>query len=255
MRCHVSRGCEDYRGLLQFFRLVCQAETNSHLTDGVDGPSHRRRDVPCWVCHEAGNRNAPSAITLTSFGMNLAAGKIVIRKKLGQRTVLLNAFRCNPAVFGLIAQHGPPKGMELIAQMREGALRDLPEIALTALVGLAHIRSLGAQDPRSIERCWTGYRQDSTRQRLETIPDIGGITGTALPASVPDSSMFRVVGQFAAFLGIRPRLNASGGRQRLAGLTDGRSHTCDDGSCSAPHLSSEGLTPTHLRRAYVSDPF
>ncbi len=47
------------------------------------------------------------------------------------------------------------------------------------------------------------------------IPGVGIITATALAASVPDPSVFRSGRQFAAWLGLVPRQNSSGGKDRL----------------------------------------
>jgi transposase len=63
------------------------------------------------------------------------------------------------------------------------------------------------------------HRQDTASQRLETRPGVGIITGTALAASVPDPSMFRSGRQFAAFLGLMPRQNSSGGKDRLGHIS------------------------------------
>uniref|UniRef100_UPI001ADEE0E1 transposase n=1 Tax=Pararhodobacter sp. SW119 TaxID=2780075 RepID=UPI001ADEE0E1 len=44
---------------------------------------------------------------------------------------------------------------------------------------------------------------------------VGIITATAIAASVPDPSVFRSGRQFAAWLGLVPRQNSSGGKERL----------------------------------------
>ena len=59
------------------------------------------------------------------------------------------------------------------------------------------------------------HRQNQASQRLETIPGVGIITATALAASVPDPSVFKSGRQFAAWLGLVPRQNSSGGKDRL----------------------------------------
>ena len=59
------------------------------------------------------------------------------------------------------------------------------------------------------------HRRNEASQRLETIPGVGIITATALAASVPDPSVFRSGRQFAAWLGLVPRQNSSGGKERL----------------------------------------
>lgn len=137
-----------------------------------------------------------------------------------QRTMLLNAVRGHLAEFGLIAPQGPRKVMELIAQMREGAHGNLPEIARTALLGIgAQLEALARQIHALDRQLLAWHRQDSTSQRLETIPGVGVITATALAASVPDPSVFRSGRQFAAFLGLTPRQNSSGGKERLGRIS------------------------------------
>ena len=63
------------------------------------------------------------------------------------------------------------------------------------------------------------HRQSAASQRLETIPGVGIITATALAASVPDPSVFKSGRQFAAFLGLVPRQNSSGGKDRLGHIS------------------------------------
>jgi transposase len=79
--------------------------------------------------------------------------------------------------------------------------------------------SLG-QEVRTIERqlmAW--HRQNQASQRLETIPGVGLITATALAASVPDPTVFTSGRQFAAYLGLVPRQNSSGGKDRLGHIS------------------------------------
>lgn len=58
-------------------------------------------------------------------------------------------------------------------------------------------------------------RASAASQRLETIPGVGLITAAAIAASVPDPSVFRSGRQFTAWLGLVPRQNSSGGKERL----------------------------------------
>jgi len=137
-----------------------------------------------------------------------------------QRTMLLNAIRAHMAEFGVIAAQGPRKVMDLIAQLRSDEEIGLPDIARPALLALAaQLEAMGCEI-RSLERqlmAW--HRTDETSQRLKTIPGVGIITATALAASVPDPSVFRSGRQFAAFLGLVPRQNSSGGKDRLGRIS------------------------------------
>ena len=51
------------------------------------------------------------------------------------------------------------------------------------------------------------------------IPGVGIITATALAASIPDPAVFKTGRQFAAFLGLVPRRDSSGGKDRLGGIS------------------------------------
>lgn len=137
-----------------------------------------------------------------------------------QRTMILNAIRGHLAEFGVIAAQGPRNVMDLIQRLRNDEGLDLPDIARTALLALATQLEAMAGEIRTLERrlmAW--HRADATSQRLETIPGVGIITATALAASVPDPSVFKSGRQFAAFLGLVPRQNSSGGKDRLGRIS------------------------------------
>ena len=137
-----------------------------------------------------------------------------------QRTMILNAIRAHFAEFGIIAAQGPRKVVELILRLREDNASDLPETARSALQALAvQLDSLG-QEIRTIERqLMARHWQNQASQRLETIPGVGLITATALAASVPDPTVFTSGRQFAAYLGLVPRQNSSGGKDRLGHIS------------------------------------
>ena len=137
-----------------------------------------------------------------------------------QRTMILNAIRAHFAEFGIIAALGPRKVTELVMRLRDDDTLRLPEVARSALLALAgQLESLAAE-VRNIERqlmAW--HRQNAASQRLETIPGVGIITATALAASVPDPAVFKSGRQFAAYLGLVPRQNSSGGKDRLGHIS------------------------------------
>lgn len=136
-----------------------------------------------------------------------------------QRTMMLNAIRGHLAEFGVIAAQGPRNAMGLIAQIREDRL-ELPDIARSALLGLiAQLESLAGEIRMLERRLMIWHREDAVSQRLETVPGIGIITATALSASVPDPSIFKSGRQFAAFLGLVPRQNSSGGKDKLGRIS------------------------------------
>jgi transposase len=137
-----------------------------------------------------------------------------------QRTMLINAIRGHCAEFGIIAPQGAHRAAELIEKIRREEIGDLPRLVRTSLLTLADQLGAIAVQIHALERrllAW--HRQDQDSQRLATIPGVGLISATALVASVPDPKLFRSGREFAAFLGLVPRQNSSGGKDRLGRIS------------------------------------
>ena len=134
-----------------------------------------------------------------------------------QRTMLLNAIRAHMAEFGMIAAQGPRKVVDLVRRLNDpGDGLTLPDLARSALLSLAaQLEALSGEIGKIERHLLAWHRQSQASQRLETIPGVGLITATALAASVPDPTVFRSGRQFAAWLGLVPRQNSSGGKERL----------------------------------------
>ena len=144
-------------------------------------------------------------------------GRDLLRR---QRTMLLNAIRAHLAEFGVVVAQGPSRGLDPVARRRNGETLDLPEIVRSGLLGLASQLESLAGEVRALERqllAW--HRSNDASQRLKTIPGVGLITATALAASGPDPSAFRSGRQVAADLGLVPRQNSSGGKERLGHIS------------------------------------
>jgi transposase len=63
------------------------------------------------------------------------------------------------------------------------------------------------------------HTQNEASQRLAEIPGIGPLTATALVASVGDAKTFHNGRQLAAWLGLVPRQNSTGGKTTLLGIS------------------------------------
>ena len=134
-----------------------------------------------------------------------------------QRTMLINALRAHLAEFGIIAGQGRRKAMDLIAILDDMAIPDLAKAALRELAGQIESgdRRIAAMEKEILS--W--HKADEPSCNLATIPGIGPITASILSATVPDPSLFKNGRQFAAWLGLVPRQNSSGGKDRLGGIT------------------------------------
>ena len=63
------------------------------------------------------------------------------------------------------------------------------------------------------------HRSNELSRRLEAIPGVGPCIATALIASIPDPGAFRSGRQMAAWIGLVPKQNSSGGKDRLGSIT------------------------------------
>ena len=139
-----------------------------------------------------------------------------------QRTMLINALRAHLAEFGIVAAQGV-RPMAALIERVFGADREaseIPPLARTALEPLvAQLMDLQPRIKTLEAELLTWPRQSKKSRRLETIPGVGVITATALAATVTDPTQFRSGREFAAWLGLTPRQNSSGGKERLGRIS------------------------------------
>jgi transposase len=137
-----------------------------------------------------------------------------------QRTMLANALRGHLAEFGLIAAQGLHNVAGLIAIVNDDKDRRVPDIARQVLRILAdQIEALSRLIAATEAQIMAWHKNNPTSQRLATIPSIGPIIATAIVATVADPGEFRSGREFAAWLGLVPRQNSTGGKARLGGIS------------------------------------
>jgi transposase len=137
-----------------------------------------------------------------------------------QRTMLVNALRAHLAEFGIVAAAGLRNVGQLIAIVRDDGETRLPEIARQVLQVLgSQIEQIEAAIIRLEKQLLAWHKGNPVSQRLASIPGIGPIIATAIATTVADPNVFRSGREFAAWLGLVPRQNSTGGKTRLGGIT------------------------------------
>jgi transposase len=137
-----------------------------------------------------------------------------------QRTQLINALRAHLAELGIAAAQGREGLKALLAIIAAESDPRLPADAHASLIVLA--AQLGALQTMigSIEkRIMAQHRASKESQRVETIPGIGVIGATAITATVTDPKVFRSGRDFAAWIGLVPRQDSTGGKQKLGPIS------------------------------------
>ena len=73
---------------------------------------------------------------------------------------------------------------------------------------------------RQLERdLLASFRSNDLARRIATVPGVGLLGATAIAATVTDPTQFRSGRQFAAWLGLMPLNNSSGGKERLGRIS------------------------------------
>jgi transposase len=132
-----------------------------------------------------------------------------------QRTQLSNALRAHLAEFGIVAPVGRRGLDQLLAIVADSEDHRLPADARTCLRMLAaQLAVVKAQILENDRRITADARSTELGRRLMAIPGVGPLLASALVATVADPSIFRSGRDLAAWIGLVPRQNSSGGKER-----------------------------------------
>ncbi|MCP4011058.1 MAG: IS110 family transposase, partial [Proteobacteria bacterium] len=137
-----------------------------------------------------------------------------------QKTMLLNALRGHCAEFGIVVAQGAFRVGELVAIIHDDKDDRIPAVARDALGFLVNqLHGVKEQITTLEKKLKAWHKNNEASRRLETIPGIGVITATALVATIGDASQFKSGRELAAWLGLVPRQNSSGNKQRLGRIS------------------------------------
>src|SRR3974390_1382069 len=137
-----------------------------------------------------------------------------------QQTAVINSIRAHLAEFGIVAPVGRRGVEQLLEVIADTADRRLPEVARACLAALgSQLRALKAQILEFDRRILVWHRSNATSKRLDAIPGVGPALATALVASIADPKVFRSGRDFSAWIGLVPKQNSSGGKDKLGNIS------------------------------------
>src|SRR5450755_3677495 len=137
-----------------------------------------------------------------------------------QRTQLINALRAHLAELGIVAAQGDTGMKELLAIVADDREPRLPIDARASVIVLAaQLEAVQTVIGAIEKRIKMQHRSNEASQRLKTIPGIGVIGATAIAATVADPTVFRSGRDFAAWIGLVPRQDSTGGKQKLGPIS------------------------------------
>ena len=136
------------------------------------------------------------------------------------RTAQGNQIRGLLSEFGIVIPQGIQSIIKRIPEILEDGDSGLPGTMRRLIARLTdnlkemdrHVAELEAQI-----MLW--HRQSEASRKLAEIPGLGPITASAIVSTVGDAKEFRNGRQLAAWLGLVPKQNSSGGKQMLLGIS------------------------------------
>ena len=136
------------------------------------------------------------------------------------RIELSNTIRAHMAEFGLAAPIGRMGLQGLITIVRDEADERVPASARICLKLLADQLDLVNLQALETDRLiLASARATEVGRRLMAVPGVGPVLASAIVASVPDPHAFKTGRNLAAWIGLVPKQNSSGGKTRLGGIT------------------------------------
>ena len=137
-----------------------------------------------------------------------------------QQNAVINSIRAHLAELGIVAPVGRNGVEELLDVVADPDDDRVPNAARECVAALgAQLRMLKAQILEFDRRIMAWHRSNETSKRLDEIPGVGPALATALVASVADPKASRSGRDFSAWIGLVPKQNSSGGKEKLGNIT------------------------------------
>lgn len=137
-----------------------------------------------------------------------------------QRTQISNAIRAHISEFGVVAPVGRLGVDRLLEVVADAGDDRVPEDARLCLQMLAaQLEVVKHQILENDRRVLASARRTELGRRLMEIPGVGPLLASAFVASVADPTVFKTGRDLAAWIGLVPKQNSSGGKDRLGSIT------------------------------------
>jgi transposase len=136
------------------------------------------------------------------------------------RTAQANQIRGLLSEFGVVIPKGIHSIMKRIPEILEDGENGLPGTMRNLLQRLTeNLKEMDRQVDELEKQIQLWHRESEASRRLAEIPGIGPITASAIVATVGKAREFKNGRQLAAWMGLVPKQNSSGGKQNLLGIS------------------------------------
>src|ERR1700726_337724 len=139
---------------------------------------------------------------------------------LRQQTQVINALRAHLAELGMVAAQGREGLKQLLTIIADDKDARLPIDARASLIVLAaQLQALHTMIGSIEKRLIVQHRANEGSKRLEGSPKIGLIGASPIAATMTDPKAFQSGRDFAAWIGLVPRQDSTGGKQKLGPIS------------------------------------
>ena len=136
------------------------------------------------------------------------------------RTAQGNQIRGLLSEFGIVIPQGIRSIMKQMPEILEDGENGLPGTMRNLLERLTeNLKEMDRQVAELEKQIGLWHRENEASRRLAEIAGIGPITASAMVATVGNAREFKNGRQLAAWMGLVPRQNSSGGKQNLMGIS------------------------------------
>ncbi len=190
-----------------------------HVKPYVKGNKNDMNDAEA-ICEAVGRPSMRFVAVKTVAQQDLQSCHRVRTLLVRQRTAKANEIRGLLSEYGIVVVNRIESLRRALPVLLESADsipgEGLRQFLMALREDLVYLDERVRQLDQVIERA---AREDAVARRLQQIPGIGPVTATALVASVGDARQFRRGRDMAAWLGLVPRQQSSGGKAVLQGIS------------------------------------
>jgi len=172
------------------------------------------------ICEALGRLNMRFVPVKNAEQQALLALHRVREGLVAARTAQVNQLRGLLAEFGLVMPKGIAKMRMRVPEILEDGANELPGLMRELLARCyEQFQGLDARVHELEARIVRWHRDNEASQRLAQVPGVGPLTASAYVATLGDGQAFKSGRQAAAWLGLVPRQQSSGGKQQLLGIS------------------------------------
>ena len=172
------------------------------------------------TCEAAGRPNMRFVATKTVEQQAILSVHRARQGFVKARTAQGNQIRGLLSEFGIVIPQGIRSITKQVPEILEDGENGLPGTMRNLIERLTeNLKEMDRQAKELEAQIQQWHREHEASRKLAEIPGLGPITASAIVATVGDAREFKNGRQLAAWLGLVPKQNSSGGKQTLLGIS------------------------------------